>query len=548
MPLGRCAARDIVLLAVGATLYTIASPPYDWSSAAWLALFPLFLVLRGKTLGSAYAVGFLYGLFFCSGIAYWVYYAVAAYFALVFPLDVLVTLLSYSLFVGSYTGLAACGTCVLMRNHRPALRWVGIPALWVSAEFARTSLFSGFSWELLGYTQYHQLPLIQIADMTGVYGLSFLLALSGYVVAECWASLSFFPLSSLPHGTRLARLPWPALGSLVGAIALALFYGTLRLHQYENPSGPSLKLALVEGNVATAQRWQRVYYATTLLKYIAITHQGVTGIPLDLVVWPEFALGFYLDREPLLRAQLGQLTRSLETSLLLGAPRMEETAGGTHYYNSAYLLAPGGALQGTYDKMRLLPFAEYRPFPLLPVRGQAQEIPSTFTPGRESTIFLLPRAAFGVTICYEATYPDLSRRLARDGAQFLVNISNDTWLVKDSRAAAAQHFSMTVFRAVENKRPLVRATTAGVSGFVEPTGRLHHLSTQPEGVIVGEIIPRRELTVYTQYGDWFALSCVGVALIALLDSRLGNSRLFRSAVNTPAMHKANERTTVRHSS
>lgn len=425
-----------------------------------------------------------------------------------------------------------------MRNHRPALRWIGIPALWVSAEFARTSLFSGFSWELLGYTQYRQLPLIQIADMTGVYGLSFLLALSGYVVAECWASLSFFPPSSLLHGTRLARLPWPALGSLVGVIVLALFYGTLRLHQYENPAGPSLKLALVEGNVPNAQRWQRVHYATTLLKYIALTRQGVTGIPLDLIVWPEFALGFYLDREPLLQAQLGQLTRSLETSLLLGAPRLEETAVGAHYYNSAYLLAPGGALQGTYDKMRLLPFAEYRPLPFLPVRGQAQEIPSTFTPGREPTIFLLPHAAFGVTICYEATYPDLSRRLARDGAQFFVNISNDTWLVQDGGAAAAQHFSMTVFRAVENKRPLVRATTAGVSGFVDPTGRSPQLSTREEGVMLGEIIPQRELTVYARYGDWFAYGCVGVALLAWLDSRLWNRRSFLSGSETRAIHES----------
>src|SRR3954447_21551138 len=117
MLLGRHTARDIALLAVGAWLYTIAAPPYEWSSAGWLALSPLFLVLRDKTPGTAYAAGFLYGVFFCSGIAYWVYYAIAAYFAFSLPLNLFVTFLSYSFFVGSYTGLGAACSCVLMRNR-----------------------------------------------------------------------------------------------------------------------------------------------------------------------------------------------------------------------------------------------------------------------------------------------------------------------------------------------------------------------------------------------------------------------------------------------
>lgn len=530
MLLGKHAVRDLALLVFGASLYTIATPPYEWSSAAWLALAPLFLVLRGKTPGTAYAVGFLYGIFFCIGIASWVYYAVAAYFALGFPFDLLVTFLSYSLFVGSYTGLAALCSCVLMSRSRPSFRWVGIPALWVSAEFARTSLFSGFSWELLGYTQYRQLSLIQIADITGVYGLSFLLALTGYVFAECFALLPLFRFSPLPHAACSGRLPWPALGLLLGVVVVTLGYGSLRLHQYASSSIPPLKLALVEGNVTNEHRWQRVHYATTLLQYMSVTRQGVAGMPLDLIVWPEFAIGFYLDREPLLRMQLGQLTQSLDTSLLLGAPRVEETAAGSSYYNSAYLFAPNGELRGTYDKMRLLPFAEYRPFPLFPFPRHDREFPSEFTPGREPTIFPLPRAAFGVTICYEATYPDLSRRLVRDGAQFLVNISNDTWLVKGG-GAAAQHFSMAVFRAVENKRPLVRATTGGISGFVDPTGHFHHLSMREEGVIVGEISPRHELTVYARYGDWFAFGCGSVALIALWNGRLWNRRPFLSRLS-----------------
>lgn len=529
MPTSRRVVRDILLLVLGASLYTVASPPYEWSSAAWLALSPLFLVLRGKTPGTACVAGLFYGVLFCGGIAYWVYGAIAAYFSLVFPLDLLMTLFSYSLFVGSYTGLAAAYSCVLMRSNRSLLRWVGIPALWVSAEFARTSLFSGFSWELLGYTQYRHLPLIQVADLTGVYGLSFLMALSSYIAAEGFVSLRLFQASSLQPPA--SRFPWPALACLLGGVALTLLYGTLRLHQYQDPSSPAVEVALVQGSVPGAQRWQRVHYASTLLKYISITRQGVTGIQPDLVVWPEFALGFYLDREPLLRAQLGQLTQSIDTSLLVGAPRIEETETGVHYYNSAYLIGPGGALRGTYDKMRLLPFAEYRPLALSALLPHSYEYPSEFTPGRRSTVFALPRTAFGVTICYEATYPDLTRRLVQGGAQFLVNISNDTWLGGGGSAAAAQHFSMAVFRAVENKRPLVRVATAGVSGFIDPTGRLSHRSGEQEGVIVGEVIPRRETTIYARYGDWFALGCAGVALVALL------SRASPKKVRLPRLSK-----------
>ena len=180
------AYRDSLLLVFGACLYTLAAPPYEWASAAWVALAPLFLVIRGKTPRGAFFAGLLYGVLFCTGIAYWVYLAVAAYFPFPLPFPLLFTLLSYSFFVGSYTGLAAAFSCVLMRSRRPLFCYLGVPALWVVGEFARSSLFSGFSWELLGYTQYRHLSLIQIADLTGVYGVSFLLALSSYVGAEVW--------------------------------------------------------------------------------------------------------------------------------------------------------------------------------------------------------------------------------------------------------------------------------------------------------------------------------------------------------------------------
>jgi apolipoprotein N-acyltransferase len=192
LPSSKQAVRDLFPLALGALLYTVASPPYEWTGAAWLTLAPLFLVLQNKTPRAAFVAGCLYGVLSCAGIASWVYFAISTYFSLAFPFDLFLTFLSYGFFAGSYTGIVASLSCVLMQSGRSLFCWGGIPALWVSGEFARSSLFSGFSWWLLGYTQYRYLPLIQISDLTGVYGLSFLIALSGYVVAELLVSLRLF--------------------------------------------------------------------------------------------------------------------------------------------------------------------------------------------------------------------------------------------------------------------------------------------------------------------------------------------------------------------
>jgi apolipoprotein N-acyltransferase len=275
---------------------------------------------------------------------------------------------------------------------------------------------------------------------------------------------------------------------------------------------------MVQGNIPTEHRWQPAYYASTLLKYASVTTQGITDTPPDLVVWLEFAVNFYLDKEHLLALQLGQFAQMANVALLVGAPRLEATTRTTHYYNSAYLFSASGQLAGVYDKMRLVPFAEYRPFALPSVVAHSPEAPSEFTAGERAMIFSLPKSTFGVTICYEAAFPSFSRALARKGAQVFVNISNDTWL-GGIAAAVEQHFAMVVLRAVENKRYLVRTATAGISSFVDPLGRVYQLSTAPEAVIRGEVFPLHETTIYTRYGEWFAVTCLLLSMAALFITR-----------------------------
>jgi apolipoprotein N-acyltransferase len=508
--------RELGLLTLGALLYTIACPPYDWSSAGWITLTPFFLALRQKTPKTGFFLGLLFGVLCCAGIGFWIYVAVTTYFAFPFPLDVLFTLFNYSLFAGLYVGVVAALVCVLFRRGSPTLAVLGAPAMWVAGEFVRSSWFAGISWELLGYTQYRHPLLIQVADLTGVYGLSYLLALSGAVGAAIIVFLSAYTKRETHH-SPVQQFPVLAVGILTGSVVLVVIYGTLRLQHYSAPAPanlPTLTVAVVHANVAGSQRWQRAHYASTLLTYLRVTQHGITEAQPDLIIWPEFALGFYLDHEPLFHRQLSAFTRATNTFLLVGAPRMDETDAGTRSYNSAYLLSPQGDIVDVYDKMRLIPFAEYLPFAHPLLRPALSDAPNDFTPGQRATIFSQPKHSWGVTICYEVTYPPMTRRLVLDGAEFLVNISNDTWGAGE--AAAAQHFSMVVFRAVENRRPLVRTATAGISGFVDPVGQTYALSTDPEGVSIGTIAPQSGLTVYAQYGDWFALLCTGVATITLL--------------------------------
>jgi apolipoprotein N-acyltransferase len=511
-PSGAATAADIALLAFGAALYTVASPPFDYSLAGWFALAPLFTILRGKSARAAALYGAAFGVMMCAGVAYWLYFAIAKYFSAPFPLDVLLTLAAYLFFVGIYTGFAAAAGAILMRRAHPVLRWTAIPALWVIAEFARSSLMSGFSWGLLGYTQHHNLALIQIADLTGVYGVSYLLALGGYAVAECIVSIR----GSL-SGSKM-RLPAIGLAGFAGGLALCLGYGTIRLHQYRvaRQTG-TIRVALVEHDMPAQDRWQRIHYAKALNRYMQATRSAVSRQSTDLIVWPEFASGFYLDREPMVRAQLARMVGELGADLLLGAPRLEDSGDTTHYYNSAYLLGSGGKVIDTYDKMRLLPFAEYHPLGLSLSDEDHSDYPSEFSAGNRTTIFSLSKGSFGVMICFEATYPVFARRLTARGAQFLVNISNDVWLAgAGGQAAAAQHFAMAVMRAVENKRALARATMDGITGFVDPIGRPYNVSREAEGVTLGAVAVNRELTIYTRFGDWFVLMCAIYSTLCLM--------------------------------
>jgi apolipoprotein N-acyltransferase len=502
--------RDILLVALGAALYTLAFAPFEWASLGWIALTPLFVAIRGRGFAQAALYGMLFGVAICAGAAYWMYFAISNYFVATFPLNLALTLAAYTLFVGVYTGAAAAASSLLINYGGQAIRWAAVPALWVVSEYARSTLLSGFSWGLLGYTQYRHLAIIQITDLSGVYGVSFLLACSSYATAELiFASGNRWR----DAGGAIAS---PALAYVAVTIVAAFVYGEVRLRYYgSNPAKDSIRVAIVTRKTEAQDRFERIRYLRAFVDYAKATADGVARGSTDLIIWPEFASGFYLDSDRAMRMQLNRLTAATDAALLAGAPRSTQSDGSTHYYNSAYLFSPSGELLDTYDKIRLLPFAEYRPFGMQSLTSRSSDYPEEFTAGSRSTVFSIPRARFGVMICFEATYPNYARRLARNGAQFLVNISNDVWLSSFSgTSATSQHFAMAVMRAVENKRALARVTAAGITGLVDPVGGTHRLS-ESEGVKLLAIPLNDEVTIYTRFGDWFVVVCLLFSIFSL---------------------------------
>ena len=506
----RARVLDAVLVIVGGILYAVAFPPYNCDLSAWIALVPLLTVAVRATPRGAFAAGFLYGMVFYAVIAAWVVEAVSAYFTSSTVGAVAFGALIGVLYIAIYVGLVAVAARALLRTRHRLAALFAIPALWVGYELARDRLLTGLPWALLGHTQWQRIELIQVADLGGIYMVSFLVAI---VNVGIYFALCGLARASTP--SRLARSMAPAAVAGV-LVALALGYGTVAVdRELARPPGRRAVVALAQANLSSAWEWQRADAERSVLAYASLTRGTLVKAHPDLVVWPEYAVTIYPERDTMLMPALASLARDTTGGLLFGAPRLAGDGDGERFFNAAYHLAPDGTLEA-YEKIRLVPFAEYQPAPF--TQAFAGEADVRFSAGQRSTVFSTAIGRLGALICYEVIFPELSTALVRSGAEILVNISNDGWLDRAGLGASAQHVAIAVFRAVETRRYLARAASSGISGFVDPLGRTFALLGVGErGVTSAEIEPRSELTVYVRYGDVFAVACivVGVALLAL---------------------------------
>lgn len=483
---------------------------YPWGLFAWVALLPLHRVLIGATTGQAFWRGWLAGFLAFTGTMYWVVIAMHLYGKVPLPISI-VLMLVLAGYLGLYVGLYAWGF-IRLEQRWPAVAWIAAPCLWVSLEYVRTHAFSGLPWGLLGYSQFQWLPLIQIANITGAYGVSFLIVL---------VNVSLFVLFRwvLTENPQRALRPWMPLAVAVAAILMVWLYGVNQLHV---PPSDRLTVGIVQANIDQAHKWDTAYRVETLKRYRRLTE--TVSPKSDLILWPEAATPFMFEQEPDYRSLVTELTKNANVPLVFGSPALRRQSDGTPYLlNSAYLLNSTGEISGRYDKQHLVPFGEYIPLQrILFFLDKLVVGIGDFHPGPGPTLLDFARgsdqARFGVAICFEVIFPDLVRRLAREGANFLVTITNDAWFGKT--VAPHQHFGMVVFRAVENRMAFARAANTGVSGLIDPTGRI--LTATPiftEHAVIGSIPLSSPSTVYTRFGDVFAWACVIMTVFLLLFAR-----------------------------
>ncbi|MDM8526547.1 apolipoprotein N-acyltransferase [Desulfococcaceae bacterium HSG8] len=502
----------IFFSALSGLLLTGAFPNIGFDWLAWFALVPLMFCLRDISLKEGFQFGFITGLTHYLTLTYWVVYTMKTYgyLPMYLCIPVLFLLSSYlALYVASFSaGLT-------MMGKKPLISFIIIPVLWVSLEYIRAFLFSGFPWELLGYSQFNRLHIIQISDICGVYGVSFLIALSNSMIFMIMLHMT----GKDWQGAKISKpLAAGAAAVLIFAFGLVWFYGKWRVDSVDSliSASKSANVTIVQGNIDQARKWDPAFRVPSMKKYIDMSLSAKSHKP-DLIVWPETATPFYFLLHNIRMTEMVlRGIRDVGVPCLTGSPSFIRREDHTEYRNTAYLVGPDGKLLGKYDKVHLVPFGEYVPLKKwLPFLGKMVEHVGDFEPGKEGNTILLGDYSIGVQICYEIIFPNLSRAMAENNAALLVNITNDAWYGKTG--APYQHFSMTVFRAVENKCSLVRSANTGISGFIDPAGRIIASTDLFQDAVVTRSVPLIQTkTFYTRYGDIFAILCLIVTASFLI--------------------------------
>jgi apolipoprotein N-acyltransferase len=502
------AVQRLLLVLLSAGLHALALPPWNLTAVAWVALVPFFGALRGLRPREAALAGLLWGTAAIWGVGYWVPFAFAFYYQQPLWFGLLFALAASIVFAGSYSaGFAACAR---LRAFRPrgTPRIFAVAALWVAWELARARLLTGDPWLLFGYALAPRAGLAQAADLGGVYLLSFVLVLVNAAVAEM--------LAARARGARARALRPAAAAALVVAAALA--YGSQRLST-PLPAAPRLPVAIVQGNNDLGTQWREEFYGRGLDQHLRMSADAAARTKAHLLVWPESAVTFFLEREPHYQAAIGHVLRTAGAALIVGGPHQVEGDGGTHYFNSAFYLDADGRLGSRYDKTHLLPFAEYFPLRTVEFLRRRFERVRYFTEGAAATPLETRFGRIATVICFEGIFPELVRAQMAAGARLLVNLSNDAWLGRG--AGPEQHLAMVALRAVETRTWVVRATTSGISSIIDPFGRVRVRSAlfTPE-VLDGEVVPLAIPTLYKRVGDAFAYGCLAACAIVALAAAL----------------------------
>lgn len=443
--------------------------------------------------------------------------------------------------MGFFVAIGVCTSFVDKKLKLPLT--ITAPFIWVSLEYLRSFLLTGFPWLFIGHSQHQYLTLIQISDITGVYGISFMLVLINAGMAELILLLN----SDYKHNTF-------SFYSIINAIfpvillTVVTLYGFSCIKRYTTETGANV--SVIQGNILQNVKNipDKIQKVENLQKYVTLSMENI-GKNVDLVVWPETMIPGILNLDPNLSGRsidrisqesIKNLAYVLNSHLLIGGTSIETENNNQFFYNSAFFYNKNGEFVDRYDKIHLVPFGEYTPlkkyFPFL-----AKLVPYevSLSHGVNMEIFNLPlegskNIKFGVLICYEDTIPSLVREFRNKGADFFINITNDGWF-KNS-AELDQHLAIMVFRAVENRSGIVRAANTGISAFVNPNGKVYNKLQDKsgkyreiEGVLTDRIRLTKETTVtwYTKHGDCFAFFCLLFSGIVFGISLLKHFSIYR---------------------
>ncbi len=480
-------------------------PKYGRGSLAFVALVPLLVALVGVRPAHGLRLGYLAGAAAAVGTLYWTEAVVVHYGGLPLPVGITVMLL-LCLAVAIFPALFGWLVSRWLIRHGPRAL-LAAPLAWVATEVLRVRTFFRFPWCLLGYSLHDHPALIQIASATAVYGVSFLLV-------GVAASVAYLLVEPSPVARRRVGL---ATAGLLGAV---FTYGAWALAR-PLPERGSLRVGLVQASVLQEDKWDPGQAWENLERHLILTQRAVAA-GAQLVVWPESSLPFYYDRNPAVAQRLQDLARRGNVYILFGNDDREAGTGDQYrVWVGAKLLSPDGRITLRYHKIRLVPFGEYVPLqPLLTLGGRVtaklvQEV-ADFTPGREAVVGEVRGHRLGVFICYEAIFPELIRQFVAHRAELLVNITNDGWYGRSS--APFQHFAMARFRAVENGRYLVRAANTGISGVIDPRGRVVvRTRLFDRTATVADVPLVAGTTFYARHGDVFAWACFLSALLLTLE-------------------------------
>ncbi|MBU0469491.1 MAG: apolipoprotein N-acyltransferase [Candidatus Omnitrophica bacterium] len=503
------------LIFLSATLLALAFPKTDISFFVWIGLVPLMFVLDGKDLAGSFKAGYLCGILFFTGTVSWMIHVTV-------PGSIVMIL-----YLGLYYAMFAVAYYYFSRS-RSLLKLFLLPAVWVTLEYVKAYLIGGFDWASLGHAQYKNLALIQIAEFTGYYGVSYLIVAANVVIKD---SLSFLSTKN----TKISLKEILSEISILLVMILAFIgFGNSVLRRQDVQK--KISVGIIQGNIDQELKWFEPAWEDILEKHVLLTKLVAKENP-HLIVWPETSFpgflilkdeqyqyspnGVSFENNEQFYSRIKQLAVDIGIPILFGVVSEENGK----FYNSAVLLSKEGKLIGKYNKLHLVPFGEYIPlrviFPFL-----ASIVPiEDFTSGNKFTVFSLPAknntevlAKFSPLICFEDTVARLARRFIGEGAEFFVNITNDGWF-KDTKAPF-MHMQSSVFRSIENRKYLVRCTNTGVSNFIDDKGKILDVikddkgkSSYVTGVVVEDIYLNSKKTLYSKYGDLFAIFCIVFVLL-----------------------------------